>query len=224
MAAVTEQRSIAERNELVEANLGLAGHAVKLFARSSPAAIDVLGGFDDAMQIAYVALIRAAERFDPSIARFSTFAIRSMCCALASAGKDAGLIRIPRWLDGERRAAALERVAALSLHGVRGDGLDPPAPLEVDPDGRLPAIREAMRCLTARQRFVLSRRSHGARLADLAAELGLCRERVRQIEAQALAHLRRLLGVEAEDSFRRASSRSATAKCSTALVFSCPGG
>ncbi|HZP66184.1 MAG TPA: sigma-70 family RNA polymerase sigma factor [Rudaea sp.] len=72
------------------------------------------------------------------------------------------------------------------------------APAEDTTGGR---IGRLIQRLTPRQRFVLERRyglnEHGAQtLAEIAAELGLTRERVRQIQSEALARLRVLVAAD----------------------------
>lgn len=62
-----------------------------------------------------------------------------------------------------------------------------------EPD-RLDALRDAMRHLTDRERVVLRGRfDRGLKLAQLGDEMGLTKERVRQIEAHALERLRRYM-------------------------------
>ena len=67
-------------------------------------------------------------------------------------------------------------------------------------------LREAMRCLTPRERQVISRRFLGDRrttLAEIGHNFGVTKERVRQIEAKALAKLRQALAdkVDLSDTF-----------------------
>ena len=57
------------RNELVEANYGLIYRVARSLRINSRA-------WDDCVQDGAIALVQAAERFDPSLGRFSTFACR----------------------------------------------------------------------------------------------------------------------------------------------------
>lgn len=56
--------SIAERNHLVESNLGLAGLVAKRYSR--------VGVDEDLFQTACLGLIKAAATYDPQLSRFST--------------------------------------------------------------------------------------------------------------------------------------------------------
>ena len=60
------------RNELVERHMGLAAHVARRFGRRGP-------GADDLRQVAFLALVKAVDRFDPGRnVAFSTFAGRTI--------------------------------------------------------------------------------------------------------------------------------------------------
>lgn len=61
----------------------------------------------------------------------------------------------------------------------------------------LASLRTAMRRLPEHVRHVLSERAVGRTMVQIGRELGVCRERVRQIELQGIETLRAYMGVEA---------------------------
>jgi RNA polymerase sigma-B factor len=71
-AEFTRTRDRRLRNELVERHMGLAAHVARRFGRRGPAV-------DDLRQVAFLALVKAVDRFDPTRnVAFSTFAGRTI--------------------------------------------------------------------------------------------------------------------------------------------------
>ena len=107
----------------------------------------------------------------------------------------------------QARSATLPREVSLSDAGRSEDDLcleDILADERAAPDSdamsseRTHAVRDALGELPQRQRYVLARRygldgGDGCTLKTLAGELGVSKERVRQIEAQAFGRLRETL-------------------------------
>lgn len=155
-------------------------------------------------------LFEAASRFDPGHGvKFSTYAswwiLKRMREAMAA---NTSIVRVPRHRrdDGVPRPSirdvSLEEPArfgsTLSLHDVLAE-TSVPLPDEhlVREDGRL-RVERLLRALPPRHREVLERRfGLDGRLAEplatLALEFGLSRERIHQIEREAIERLRRLL-------------------------------
>lgn len=91
-------RSEAERNAIVEANLGLIGGVI---ARR-PGCRDLHDTYEDAYQSGLLGLIRAAELFDESRGcRFSTYAEKWIWQSILRAGRSSQLVRIPCRFKGE---------------------------------------------------------------------------------------------------------------------------
>lgn len=153
--------------------------------------------FDDVHADAMVGLWDAARRWDRSKGSFATFAGHRIRGAIA---------------DGRRSRDPLNRAARqrgdqvpLSLDLANGDTrvlldtlADPSdAYAEVDnADERaqqLAIVRTASAELTPRQRDVVFGRLAGRTLAAIAVDLGVTESRVKQLESQAAAHLRRLI-------------------------------
>jgi RNA polymerase sigma-B factor len=85
----TQQRKL--RNELIEAHRSLASHLARRFAnRGEP--------FDDLLQVAYLGMLKAVERFDPERGlEFSTFATATVEGELKRHFRDrTWSIRVPR--------------------------------------------------------------------------------------------------------------------------------
>jgi RNA polymerase sigma factor (sigma-70 family) len=155
-------------------------------------------------------LFEAASRFDPLHGvKFSTYAswwiLKRMRESLAA---NASIVRLPRHRreDGAPRPSirdvSLEEPArfgsTLSLHDVLAETSIPlPDEQLVREDGRL-RVEGLLGALPPRHREVLERRfgldgRHAEPLATLASEFGLSRERIHQIEREAIERLRRLM-------------------------------
>ncbi len=195
------------RNELVMHNQGLAyGFALKYRRRGVE--------LDDLVSVANLALLRAARDFDPGPkeTRFSTYATWWMRDFVARALLGSGAVRAPyRAIHQRRRERRGEmltnrqretlRLAGLTMTSARldiepADGLDTPDVAAIRAEDEA-AIERAMRVLVPReQAIVRSYYGFGCEPADRASigrELGLCRERIRQIEVAALARMRTAL-------------------------------
>jgi RNA polymerase sigma-B factor len=90
-AEYRESGEVRLRDELVEANIGLARHLARRFAhRGEPQ--------DELEQVALVGLLKSVERFDPDRgAQFSTFAVPTIVGELKRHFRDRGwAVRVPR--------------------------------------------------------------------------------------------------------------------------------
>lgn len=166
--------------------------------------------YDDVVSEAYVGIMHAATVFDPSRdVRFSVVAWRWMRCY---AGKfirgGVPMIRIPEYLwygTADKRArgraavadAARIKDARWSRLGAEADvaACREPSPAEATEHAdQLRWLDSAVSRLSERDRDILGRRLSGETLETIAPLYGLSGERVRQIEAEAMAKLRRLAG------------------------------
>lgn len=163
-------RKLRARNALVTSNLGLVHHHARRFAGRG---VD----HDDLVQVAAFGLMRAAELHDPARGAFGMYATIWIKSAMGEA---------------VRRARAEPPVE------VEAEVEDPGA---VDPAAGLAEaeLSAAVGRLPARHRAVVVGRfgldgGHPLTLAEVAARLGVSRQRVHALEGAALATLRGLLG------------------------------
>ncbi len=98
----------AARTQLIESHLGLARHLVRLFENRGESV-------EDLMQVASIGLIRAADRFDPSLGfEFSTFASETILGELKRHFRDRmWAVKTPRTMQERflEVAAAIEQLS-----------------------------------------------------------------------------------------------------------------
>ncbi len=184
-------RSVAERNALVEGNLALVRWVVNRMTRQQHVDFDV---FEELCQAGMLGLIRAAERFDPARGAFSTFAQAHIRQQVQYEIRATTFVHIPAHVaPGDRyRLLGILRPRSLPEKGCLCSAVVLPDP-NAGEGGDLDA---AMRRLPARWRFILAARYwEGWTLKEVAGQLGVKPERVRQIQCRAVARLRKLLGV-----------------------------
>lgn len=157
--------------------------------------------FDDAFQEALWAMWDAAVRFDPTRGfKFVTYAYRAILNRLARHAELSiryGFVSVgDSKANGDRRRLAdkpLSLDAPTSAENGPYRELMPgrePDPAEVVSDDR-DQLRAALAKLPARERYVLLARYWGdSTLAQVADRLGVCKERVRQIEERAMDLIR----------------------------------
>jgi RNA polymerase sigma-B factor len=93
-AQLAHTRDTGLRSELIEAHIGLAEHLARRFVYRGES-------YDDLVQVASIALIKAVDRFDPDRGvEFSTFATKTILGELKRHFRDKGwAIRAPRRLQ-----------------------------------------------------------------------------------------------------------------------------
>lgn len=189
--------------QLIESELpnhrGALWRMAHFFARTHPES----GTADDFHQEAQLGLMRAARTFDPDrhfkFLTYATWWIRNYCQRFAASG---GVIRLPT-----RPRAAIPTVGQMPLMRDKEGGLDEVQFPAREPDRHLDPetlalVRDSLRVLDERSRQVIELR-YGLNgrwpmsLSEVGQVLGVCNERVRQIQEMALARLReQLAGVE----------------------------
>lgn len=142
----------------------------------------------DVIQAGNVGLLEAIQRFDSARGvRLGTFAFRPILWQMQKA------VRRDRreWTDWD----------FLPEQAIPFDQMFDPAP---DPEAvciqqeTVTLVYDQLRFLPERSRQIIDLRTNGHSFRDVAAILGITRERVRQIECRAIAKLRRLVHIQAE--------------------------
>ena len=172
--------ALHDRNEIVTANTRLVIAIVKKFA-------GVCKTFDELLSEGIETLLRATDKFDYARGfRFSTYATTAVRRALYRSLQNAQRDR-DRIITGDQAELA-----------------DQPEPEDASPGDDLyrqhktRALKRLLRRLNERERYILSRRyglgADGASqtLQSLARDLGVCKERVRQLEERAKYKIRRM--------------------------------
>ncbi len=210
--------------ELVQHNIRLAIWGARRFAKSQLE-------FEDLVQHSLLGVMRAADRFDPSLeTRFSTYTFHWMrqCCQRACESEE-WLVRIPHHHHQNLRAyrkrtlqmclngdtshldpeyERLLRITTLDsyewaksvVYSEASDDDDPAFKIidQISVKDRVSRIDDILSKTTPRDREVLYRRfglngREESTLEDIGDELGITRERVRQIERKLLTLLREWL-------------------------------
>ena len=166
------------RNHIVNANVRLVVSIVKKFA-------DVKNNFDELFSEGVLSLMRAADKFDFARGyRFSTYATCAIRRELAN--------------FVERQAKRRKRFSS-GMSDAMQSSIEPEMPLSLHPaihSNLFARLNELLSELDGREQLILLARygfhsEEGKRtFQNLGDELGVCKERVRQLEARALRKLR----------------------------------
>lgn len=179
-------RSAEEANALAVANVRLIWHVVTWLRNTRPGVLRLLGGEEEAFGWGAIALVRAAQRWRPEEARFSTVAVLYVRRAIVQAS--------------ERCSCRLADAVPFSTMGffddespwepaARREGLD--AGIEAE------ELQAALQTLSPRHRRAVELRFlEGRKLMEVGQALGVSKERARQLARRGLERLRERLVVE----------------------------
>lgn len=177
-------------------NRGLVYHTVFGLLRRYPHA-DYLK--DELASEGMLGLVRAVQLYDARLAKFSTYACRAIAHRVLRVLRDNNLIHIPQYLRQDKETGVPWPAAFClpSLAPVDCAAVAEQPEFPVDQADQMRAVYRALRELTVLQRRIIRHRFGLNRerltLEALGQRLGYTRERVRQIEQEALTKLRRLL-------------------------------
>lgn len=201
-------RSVEERNALVIQHQGLVWHVWHRLRRRTR--VRRLGE-EDAVAAGQIGLIRAAERWRPDLAKFSTYAVLWITQAVLREAVDEGVIRVPDHAQrpgaaDDQRAACVRAWRVRRLRPATKDdpGLDVPyrdPPRTWDLDG-WEDLEDAMRCVHAADReALLLYVAEGLTLDEVGRRMGLAvtREAVRQRVERATMRVRRHLRLKGRE-------------------------
>lgn len=171
-AAFAVQDAKTERDKLIAENIRLVPYMLKRMYRDEHIP-------DDAMQVGMMALIGAADKFDESRGvKFSTYA----CVSIKQS--------VWRWKTA-RREQPLPSMGDADSRVAITDDL---ASDEADASERKASLAEAMSYMSEREQLVLRLRFFDSKLlTEVASQLGVTKERVRQLESRALRKASALL-------------------------------
>jgi RNA polymerase sigma factor (sigma-70 family) len=175
--------TVEDRNRVVVENLRLSRRFFKKHFAVRRWLSRAFGSGPDAEQWAALALVRAADTWDPRKGKFSHWAYLLVRSVVYHAARREEKSRVcaeslrPGMADANRRLAYAHKGFA-----------------EVDNSDWLDAL--PVQKLTPRQRRFLAWRAEGMTLAEIGGRAGITRERVRQIVLKAVAKLKKGLRAE----------------------------
>lgn len=197
----------AARDQLILSQLFWAANlASKYQGQSMP--------YEDLLGIANRTLVEKVEDFDPTRGRLTTFLAVPIRQALERAVYEhRSIIRVPSYVrscENTRLREQAARVANIrsvdrpmeNCHEFQQEGGTPPRHLLPDPNNDGPfdfdgeermeqakAVRDAIKKLPQQERIVLEMRLAGDKLAEIAEQLGVSKQRVQQVEQHARTRL-----------------------------------
>lgn len=171
---------------------------------------------EELLQEGRIELLQWAKRFDPARGvAFATYIGKCILHATRAPNSGRGLVYVPEWLrrstDEGRAVSAVTKMVWIhdAVDGKRertfedllADDAPTPEDATIRDDDAAKAsalISDALNMLTPTQREVIQRRAFdGQTLEDIGTKLCLSRERIRQIETEALAKMRSTLSKHA---------------------------
>lgn len=188
----------AATDRLLRCNRGLVGQFVRKFS----------GDHDDLTQEGTIGLLTALDRYDAScgatLATYATYWIRN--AVLKYWRRNGSMVRdisLDRTRLAPVRDISLDEPIAAEKHGSPGaretlldrvaDTADSPEVGHIRDESHAEAAR-AMRCLTAREREIVTRRVMGDEtLQAVADDFGCSRERIRQVQGIAMRKMQRVM-------------------------------
>lgn len=205
--AMMQWGSVWAQQELVRSVLPLAAALAAKFP--------VTAGVDrnDLIQQGSIGALRAVEKFHPDHGRLTTYAYpwirQKIQYHLTRYGH---AVTLPNQVS-ERN---LEQYRAARRHGQVEDYADgrlqyrhdfTDVDLAEDRAADRDALVKALYVLSDREVDILCRRASGENLKQIAASYGVTRERIRQLEAQALRRAREAVGVDSQDDLSIAQAK-----------------
>ncbi len=176
------RRGVSERNRLAEQHLKLVGYVVKkMLFRPDISRV----GPEEATSEGYLALLQAAEGWDPTRAKFSTYAVISVRNHLS---------RVFRQKRFQAFGASLDAMKDNGRRTDRGGVVEPAAPRTAHPLDLGPTVTELLAFAPIEDRKLLrSRFVKGETFKTIASALGVTTQSALNYVSAALARLKCVL-------------------------------
>lgn len=181
-------------DDILHANRGIIAHCIQRLCFPPQ-------DHDDAWQEGRIATVRCVQLYDPLAGvKFSSYLYSAVYHRLRKLRNACGinaLIKIPthQWVAGTARpcsVGSIHRVDGENIQALRTADKGPLVGMVADEEQRQRYLlyRRLMATLDWRQQYVIRRRMAGVVLDRVGKELGVSRERIRQIEAKAIRRMR----------------------------------
>jgi len=198
MRLTEEQRKLAEDNRFLAIHFA---NNMRVFRNH----------FDDILSEAFLGLSYAAAKYDPSVGPFSTYATYWMRNYAIRYFRTIPTIRVPEYLWGQQKVRKEDRhhyaeqalrvmeikpLGGLALLGINSKHKTSTEIVENSDD--LAWLSDQIEALDDRAKYVVYRRLAGDTLKTIGDDLGLTRERIRQIELESHESLREAANLQRE--------------------------
>lgn len=183
MAATSEQTDISELLE----NHAMVAAAVNMFYNSRfwPRQ---LFDIDDALQSCWVKLLEVHDQFDPKRGMLSTWVYNVVWRHLYRESENMGLSsRVRARYEFRRKMVSLDRLMMGKHENGKTNAIAEP---EKEPPTDTTPLTKMLAVCNEREQMILRERAKGKTLREIGKDLGLSKERVRQLEAKAIKKCR----------------------------------
>lgn len=185
-------RSPYIRNLMVEDNMGLVYKVVFYLCKIHRISND--HDQADAIQLGALALMRAAELWDPEVSKFSTYAMATIKNRLSRELPHRSLIKVPEYARKEgvrppQRVTDLDedRFSPLETLPAKDDNLDE----HLDNETQWQVVESVVKRMPTKWQTIYTERLVKCRLLqEVGDELGLTKERIRQVEKAIIKRLK----------------------------------
>ena len=195
-------RSIEERNKLVEQWKYLPSYVVHKKMKYNPIILNI--GKEDAVQIGFVALIRAADLWDDKAGvAFNTYAMTSIMNWIVREGLNSGLISVPTYLLKEAHQnhhfKKYVNIVKTAKYSTNEEHVDYRYSKDIITRDNVEFVKVVLGKLNERRRTILYKYFfQGKSFRRIGEEVGLTKQRVEVIICRSIELLREKLGADYE--------------------------